>query len=474
MEAPRLTAKLAVVASQVLAVTIAACCCTTVAQAASARTQNFIVSAATPALAKELCAAAEEQRRDLAIEWLGQELPPWQQPCPIECKIHPQLGAGGATQFSFNRSGVPFGWTMSVQGSRERVLDSVLPHEITHTIFASHFGRPLPRWADEGACTTVEHTSEKSKQERFLIEFLMTERGIPFNKMFAMKEYPPDMLPLYAQGYSLARYLIMQGGKQKFVQYVGEGMQTDNWPAATRKYYGHKDLSDLQVTWLGWVKSGSPKMQPIERELGRDEMMIAANEKAAQEGQSTSIVASPVTHSMPNVAPSPVPAHALMAKNKTAAATTPTKFNNGANNANTVSPPRPEFNVAANTAPPTASNVARPYSEGWYARKRDEVRQQVNNPAEMIANERAVPPPEPTAVTTPISTPVTSPAAGNSESSASPPLNRRVMLEWSRPLDQPWSPGQTIVENPNRNPARTNEQLTRRDLAADGGRTAIR
>ena len=67
---------------------------------------------------------------------------------------------------------------MHIQGSRERILDSVLPHEITHTIFATHFGRPLPRWADEGACTTVEHVSEKAKQDNFLIQFLTPdERG---------------------------------------------------------------------------------------------------------------------------------------------------------------------------------------------------------------------------------------------------------------------------------------------------------
>ncbi len=71
------------------------------------------------------------------------------------------------------------------------MLDSVLPHEVTHTIFASHFRRPLPRWADEGACTTVEHPSERTKQQQMLIEFLHTNRGIPFHPMFAMKEYPP-------------------------------------------------------------------------------------------------------------------------------------------------------------------------------------------------------------------------------------------------------------------------------------------
>ena len=139
-----------------------------------------------------------------------------------------------------------------------RVLDSVLPHEITHTIFATHFGRPLPRWADEGACTTVEHVSEREKQYALLIQFLTTNRGIAFNRMFAMREYPKDILPLYAQGYTLARYLIAQGGKKKFVQYVGDGMRTNDWPAATKKYYQFQDLSELQVTWLNWIKKGSP------------------------------------------------------------------------------------------------------------------------------------------------------------------------------------------------------------------------
>jgi hypothetical protein len=221
------------------------------------RTQNFIISAATPELAQEIGEHAERFRRDLAIEWLGGELPPWPQPCPIHAEVSPHLGAGGATSFMFER-GQPFGWRMTVQGSRERVLDSVLPHEITHTIFATHFGRPLPRWADEGACTTVEHASEKDKQHRMLYSFLTTGRGIAFNDMFAMTEYPADILPLYSQGYSLARFLIAQGGKPKFVQYVGDGMRMNNWTAATKKHYGFVSLSDLQVTWLDWVRQGCP------------------------------------------------------------------------------------------------------------------------------------------------------------------------------------------------------------------------
>ena len=232
------------------------------AMGASARTRNFVVTAPTQALANEIAQAAETFRRDLALEWLETELPAWRQPCPLVAKVNPQLGAGGRTSFMFEQR-VPFGWDMEVQGSRERNLDSVLPHEVTHTVFATHFGRPLPRWADEGACTTVEHHQERRKQEMWLIRFLKSERGIPFNHMFAMTEYPGDIMPLYSQGYSVARYLIAQGGKPKFVKFVGRGMDTGNWVSSVKEFYGFKSLGELQVTWVEWVKQGSPRTIPV-------------------------------------------------------------------------------------------------------------------------------------------------------------------------------------------------------------------
>ena len=239
------------------------------------RTTNFIVSAPTPQLSREIADSAECYRRELAIEWLGHELPRWSQPCPITAHVSPRLNAGGATSFMFQH-GRPFGWRMTIQGSQSRVLDSVLPHEVTHTIFATHFGRPLPRWADEGACTTVEHESEKMKQHNLLIHFLTHHRGIAFNRMFAMKEYPQDILPLYSQGYSLARYLIMQGGKKQFVKYVGDGMRMNNWTAATKKHYGMTSLSELQITWLDWVRHGSPRIGPLIESAGGDVQVASA------------------------------------------------------------------------------------------------------------------------------------------------------------------------------------------------------
>ena len=214
--------------------------------------------------------AAEKFRKDLAVAWLGKAMPNWSAPCVMNVRVGEGLGAGGATTFVFDRGEV-FGWRMSIQGSRERILDSVLPHEITHMVFASHFRRPLPRWADEGAATSVEHVSERTKHYRMLDEFLRTGRGIAFNRMFAMTEYPPDVMPLYAQGFSLADYLIQQGGRRKYVQYLDDALKEDQWAEATRRHYGPADLGHLQTAWLAWVDQGHPKLEakPAATESGR-------------------------------------------------------------------------------------------------------------------------------------------------------------------------------------------------------------
>ncbi len=234
---------------------------------ASHRTKNFIVTAPSDELAQQIGQTAEDFRRDLAVEWLGREMPNWAQPCPITAQVADNLGAGGATSFMFDHGEV-FGWRMTIQGSRERILDSVLPHEVTHTIFATHFRQPLPRWADEGACTTVEHASERAKQQNMLISFLRTGRGIAFSQMFAMKEYPHDVLPLYSQGYSLARYLVAQGGKHKFLAFIADGLRDENWTravsAALRR--GEPGLVAITVARLG--AQGKPAYQRRRRAAG--------------------------------------------------------------------------------------------------------------------------------------------------------------------------------------------------------------
>ncbi len=248
-------------------------------QAADYRTQNFIVMAPTPPLAQAVGEAAEKFRHDLAVYWLGSALPPWPTPCPIRV-IAGNMPAQGVTQY--NREPVR-DFQMEVVGTPERILDSVLPHEVSHTVLASYFGRPLPRWADEGICTTVEHASERQKHEDMLREYLRNRRGIAMNRLFLMTEYPDDILPMYAQGYSVCQFLIAQKGPQQFVQFLGDYMARPSWTDNVRKHYGYDSLSELQEYWLAWVAGGNgpveqfAKNTTVRPDAGQDVALASGN-----------------------------------------------------------------------------------------------------------------------------------------------------------------------------------------------------
>jgi hypothetical protein len=302
-------------------------------------TPNFIIETADPNFAQQVAQVAEKWRHDLAVEWVGEALPNWAQPCVMTVQAGPNLGAGGATSFVFDRGEV-YGWRMSIQGSQERILDSVLPHEITHMIYASHFREPLPRWADEGGATSVEHASEKNKHRQMLHEYLQTNRGIPFTKMFAMTEYPQDIMPLYAQGYSLAELLIQTGGRRKYVEFLGDGLKSENWASAVERHYGIKDLGGLQNAWLAWVRQGSPNIAP------RNNTPTAAP-NAMQVASSQPTAAQPVApetnqgYAQPN---NPIASVAVSMSNQATPMAQPTP-----------APPTPMY--ASNTSQATTSNV---------------------------------------------------------------------------------------------------------------------
>ena len=239
--------------------------------AAVYKTKNFVVQTADPELAREFALTCEYQRRKQAIDWLGAPLRDWAKPCQVKVKVGENLAPGGATTFVFS-NGEVYDWDMNIQGTVERIIDSVIPHEVTHTIFACRFRQPVPRWVDEGAATSVEHISERTKYRRMLVGFLQTNRGIAFRTMVNAKEYPQDAMPFYAQSYTAAEYLIARGGRKRYIAFVEMGIQTNDWGRALKQYYGYENLAQFQDVWLAWVRMQFPA---IDNDLMREDIRLA-------------------------------------------------------------------------------------------------------------------------------------------------------------------------------------------------------
>ncbi|MDB5310569.1 MAG: hypothetical protein JWO38_4771 [Gemmataceae bacterium] len=240
------------------------------ASAASFTTTNFTVSALDDQLARRFGEMAEKYRKEKAEEWLGQEMPTWQRRCPLRVDIA-QGGAGGATTFTFGDPSHPgvASQQMEIHGPVRQLLYSVLPHEITHTVLAYHFGRPVPRWADEGGSVLSENKEERDNHDIRCRELLNAGRGIRLKVLCRMTEYPRDMIVLYAQGYSVSAYLVERGGdgvkgRSKLLQFLAQGMQgstreyhgsVESWNAAAQRVYGVESLDALEGEWLDALRN---------------------------------------------------------------------------------------------------------------------------------------------------------------------------------------------------------------------------
>ena len=283
-----------------------------------AESPNFRVYARSPELANKIARVAEENRKQLAIHWLGREIPNWSKPCPIT--VHDgRMAANGETKYGLIPTGGVNDFQMMVSGTVERIIDSVLPHEITHTIIASQLtarGKPVPRWADEGACTTVEHISERSKHDQMLVQYLGQGRGIPFRVLFALREYPPDLMPLYAQGYSLSCFLIAQGGPHRFIQFLERGMLEDDWDRAVEEFYDYPLLGKLQTAWNQWVSQGGGVIDSYTAaSMGLSTRSIAASGRSSSDVRTASAIA-PIAPASRIESSSHVPSPTLAALNK--------------------------------------------------------------------------------------------------------------------------------------------------------------
>lgn len=239
--------------------------------AATYSTPNFTVTAPDEALAKRFGDQAEYFRKEKALEWLGQEMPAWPRRCPLSVRIT-EAGAGGATSFTFSGEGGRGGVAsqeMEIHGPVRQLLNSVLPHEITHTVFAFHFGRPVPRWADEGGSVLSENDEERNSHDIRCREILNQGKAFRLNVLFRMVDYPRDMIVLYAEGYSVSAYLVERGGggregRRKLLQYLALGMQGSNqqshgsiesWNAAAQRVFDVDSTDALEAQWIENMKN---------------------------------------------------------------------------------------------------------------------------------------------------------------------------------------------------------------------------
>jgi RNA polymerase sigma factor (sigma-70 family) len=245
------------------------------AAAVTVSSKNFAVTAPNRRVAALCLGAAERCRQEVALLWLGKELPDWPERCPVRVQIT-MSGTGAATVFEFGDGKVKRR-DMHLEGPLDRLLTSALPHEVTHTIFADYFGQPVPRWADEGGAVLSEDEEERQRHDKLTHGIVETPgRAIALRRLLAMKDFPADVMVLYAEGYSVTRFLVEKKNRKTFLAFVKQGM-SDGWDKAAKEQYGFRDVEALEDAWLAAVRRKPEPLatpNPAARVKGEDGLDI--------------------------------------------------------------------------------------------------------------------------------------------------------------------------------------------------------
>lgn len=220
------------------------------------QSENFVVHASSTQIAVATVKAAEECRKELAAQWLGGSLPRWSTPCRLTVVVRPDQ-PNGRTTFAWVNGQVA-DLRIEVRGQLDDIIHAVLPHEITHAVFATYFGRTLPRWADEGAATLAEGQQQQTRQKKLAVHLISSRKDIALPALMGIDEYPAGqrgMKAVYLQGFSLVDYLVRKKGKREFVRFLRDADKR-GWSRALQKSYGLPSVDELERRWRAWALPG--------------------------------------------------------------------------------------------------------------------------------------------------------------------------------------------------------------------------
>jgi hypothetical protein len=228
------------------------------AACAVAETANFRVEAPDAHSAQLVADRAEQHRKALALAWLGKELPAWEKPCPV--KVFVTLGPpGGRSGFTFagtEKAPAVGGMTMEVAGPLDAIVGGVLPHEVMHCVVTTHFGRPVPRWADEGLAILAESDDVQARTAAHFRDFRARGRTMRVKALLELTDYPEDRFAVYLEGFSVAGFLVgRKQGRAGLVKFLSVGM-ADGWDTAAKAVYGYPSVAALEEAWCEWLDKG--------------------------------------------------------------------------------------------------------------------------------------------------------------------------------------------------------------------------
>lgn len=224
-----------------------------------ATSDNFLVltaSLASPQQDSQYAEAvlfnAESLRKEIAREWLGEELPPSVGKTTVNVAFSDQRDAGLTWAKDDPRRQRHM---LYLTTSPEKALGSTLAHEMVHVVFATRFPHPngVAAWLEEGIASKYDDPDRQATRDQILSWAVKTGNWPRLETVLDAQAIPATEKEMYAVAASLTDFFLARGDKATLIAFGLSGRKR-GWDPALQEHYRLRDVQELQVAWQAWVR----------------------------------------------------------------------------------------------------------------------------------------------------------------------------------------------------------------------------
>jgi hypothetical protein len=230
---------------------------TTTARAAAAgfvHSPNFIVftpaepsQEAAEVFAKAVLDRAEQYRKQIAVEWLGEELPPSIGQVMINVSFSSERDSG--LTWAKDHPDRKF-HALYLTTAAGQMPDRLLAHEIAHCILATKFPHPhrLPAWLDEGIASRYDDAQRQATRDKIAGWYVSTGQWPRLSSVLTADKVHSDDQEAYTLCATLTEMLLARGDKPALLRF-GQMVEEAGIDRALNECYGIKNVAELETLW---------------------------------------------------------------------------------------------------------------------------------------------------------------------------------------------------------------------------------
>jgi len=224
-------------------------------------------------LAKDVLELAEQYRKEIAEDWLGEEIPPGTGRTTINVSYDPGRERALTWAKDHPKRKLHCVYVRTTPDRSNQAIDEMLPHEMAHVVLATRFPYPnrLPSWVEEGIASRYDDEQRIGTRRSTVRWWMQTGNWPDLAELLGNNNLGADDAASYSAAASLVDFLLERGDKEKLFAFAQDGAK-GNWDGALQKHYGITNAGQLQKTWQGWVQRSTTQAQAA----SRSESAIAA------------------------------------------------------------------------------------------------------------------------------------------------------------------------------------------------------